>query len=351
MSHPRRRAARGPSNIGVDIDFDRTRVVQPRRPGSEEIRRAVEIPHVDGVVDSVALRSALRGFSGRDAVVSPPPGLLELRPVRLPRLEGEELREAARWEAASVLGLEGADLVAEPIVVSGQPGEDGRMEMLVIAGRSAQIISVLEPVFESGLRPIAVEPGFLASARVFTRRSRRNAERDEVRLIIEVGIDASWLVVMRGDAMVFAKSVEVGASDIHREISRDLGISESEANSTRVDALEERLDGLVLEAVRDCVRRSSRPIVEEAAMALRYATVSARLSRPRSVHVTGVAGRSPGLTTALDAAFPGIPLEVDHVLDARLEANSAINTGGGASTWIRAYGLALRPLVSREIAA
>ena len=179
MSHPRRRAARGPSNIGVDIDFDRTRVVQPRRPGSEEIRRAVEIPHVDGVVDSVALRSALRGFSGRDAVVSPPPGLLELRPVRLPRLEGEELREAARWEAASVLGLEGADLVAEPIVVSGQPGEDGRMEMLVIAGRSAQIISVLEPVFEAGLRPIAVEPD--SSPRPGSSRVVREGMRSETR--------------------------------------------------------------------------------------------------------------------------------------------------------------------------
>lgn len=351
MSQPRRRAARGPSNIGVEIAFDRTRIVQPRRPGSEEIRRAVEIPHLDGVPDVPALKSAVRGFSGRDAVVAPPPGLLELRPVRLPRLDGEELREAARWEAASVLGVEGDDLVAEPIVVSGQPGEDGRMEMLVVAAQSSRVVSVLEPVFEAGLRPIAVEPGFLAAARVFTRRSRRDAERDEVRLIVEVGNDTSWMVVMRGDAVVFAKSVDVGAAEIDREISRDLGIQESEAISTRIDAAEERLDGLVLEAVRDCVRRSTRPIVEEASMALRYATVSARLSRPRAVHVTGVAGRSPGLAQALDAAFPGVPLEVDHVLDAHLEADPTINGSGGASTWVRAYGLAIRPLVSRELAA
>ncbi|MBQ71737.1 MAG: hypothetical protein CMJ67_02420 [Planctomycetaceae bacterium] len=350
MPQPRRRAARGPSNIGVEIDSDRTRVVQPRRPGSEEIRRAVEVPHANGGVDVTALRNALRGFAGRNAVVSPPPGLLELRPVRLPRLVGEELREAARWEAASVLEVEGADLVAEPIVVSGHPGEDGRLEMLVIAGHSSQIVNVLEPVFEAGLRPIAVEPGFLAGARVFTRRSRRDAERNEVRLVIEVGIDTSWLVVMQGDAVVFAKSVEVGASDIHREISRDLGISESEANSTRIDAVEERLDGLVLEAVRDCVRRSTRPIVEEASMALRYATVSARLGRARAIHVTGFAGRSPGLAQALDAAFPGVPLEVDHVLDAHLEANPTINQSGGAPTWSRAYGLAIRPLVPMEIA-
>ncbi len=121
------------------MGLDRTRLLQPRRPGSEEIRRAVEVPHVDGVVDTNALRNALRGFSGRDAVVAPPPGELELRPVRLPRLEGEELREAARWEVASLLEVDGADVVAEPIVVSRQQGEDGRMEMLVVAGRASRI--------------------------------------------------------------------------------------------------------------------------------------------------------------------------------------------------------------------
>lgn len=351
MSQSNRRPARGAARIGVEIGLDRTRLLQPRRPGSEEIRRAVEVPHLDGVVDANALRSALRGFSGRDAVVAPPPGELELRPVRLPRLEGEELREAARWEVASLLEVDGSDLVAEPIVVSRQQGDDGRMEMLVVAGRSSRLSTMLEPVLESGLRPVAVEPGFLAAARVFSRRSRRDAEREEVRLVIEVGFDGSWLVVMRGDAVVFAKSVATGGDDIDREIARDLGISEDEAAITRHDAIDDRLDGLVHEAVRDCVRRSTRPLVEEAAMALRYATVSARLGRARAVHVTGPAGRSPGLGQVIDAAFPGIPLEVDHVFDARLDANPAIGRGGGAPAWTCAYGLSIRPLVPREIAA
>ncbi len=351
MAQPNRLAARGVSNIGVEIDSDRTRILQPRRPGSEEIRRAVEVPHADGSVDSSQVRHALRGFAGRDAVVAPPPGELELRPVRLPALDGEELREAARWEVASVLGVDGSDLVAEPLVVSRQPGEDGRMEMLVVAGRASRLSSLLEPLLEAGLRPSSVEPGFLAAARVFARRSRRDAEREEVRLVIEVGSESSWLVVMRGDAVVFAKSVDIGASDIDREIARDLGITKEEAASTRMDAVEERLEGLVLEAVRDCVRRSTRLVVEEASMALRYATVSARLGRARSVHVTGVGGRSPGLAESLDASFPGIPLESDQVLDARLDANLAISDGGGASAWIRAYGLAIRPSTHREIAA
>ena len=86
-------------------------------------------------------------------------------------------------------------------------------------------------------------------------------------------------------------------------------------------------------------------------MALRYATVSARLGRARAVHVTGVAGRSPGLGEALDAAFPGVELVADHVLDAHLDADPIIDGSGGASTWIRAYGLAIRPMVPREIAA
>lgn len=351
MSRTTRRTERGSSLIGIEIGTDEVRLVQPKRAGADEIRRAASMPTDQGVVDPSRLKSLARGFAGRDAVVSPPPGELELRPVRLPRLAGEELREAARWEVAPLLDVDGSDLVAEPIVISPQPGEDGRLEILVVAARVSRMTMLLEPVLEAGFRPVAVEPGFLATGRVFSRRSRRDAERDEVRLVVEVGESISWLVVMRGDAVVFAKSVAIGGTDFDREIARDLGITEDEARSTRLDAARGGLDDLVTEALKESVRRAARPMIDEAAMAIRYATVSARLGRSRAVHVTGPAGSTPGVAEAIDAAVPGVPLEVDHLLDARLGAHPEIAEHGGAGTWVRAFGLAIRPPVAREEAA
>ena len=346
-----RRPGRGTPPIGVEIDRDGTMLIQPRRLGGDDVRRAAFVPHDDSGPDPVALRRALRGFSGREAVVSPSSDDLEIRPARLPRLDGEELREAARWEAAGLLDRDGADLVAEPIAVSRQPGEDGRLEMLIVAGEAARISSHLEPLLEAGLRPIAVEPGFLAVGRAFARRSRRDAERETVRLVVSVGNLNTWLVVMRGDAVVFVKSVLVGADDFDRELARELRIDHDEAHRTRIDATEGRLDGLVHEAVRDSVRRAARPVVEEAAMALRYATVAARLGRPDAIHVTGVAGRVPGLAEAVEAAVPGVSIERDGNLEARLDGIPEIAAHGGASAWMTAFGLTLRPVAAREVAA
>ena len=70
-----------------------------------------------------------------------------------------------------------------------------------------------------------------------------------------------------------------------------------------------------------------------------------------AVHVTGPAGSTPGVAEAIDAAVPGVPLEVDHLLDARLGAHPEIAEHGGAGTWVRAFGLAIRPPVTREEAA
>ena len=351
MTRQIRRPGRGRSPLGIDIGQDGIRVLQARRPGGDEIRAAAFVERSGDRPDPAELRRVLHGFAGREAMVSVPGDELEIRPARLPRLEGEELREAARWEVAGLLEVDGADLVAEPVPVSRQPGEDGRLEMLIVAARASRMSTLLDPLLEAGVRPVAVEPAFLAAARTFCRRSRRDVEKETVRLVVSVDSESSSIVVMRGDAAVFVKSVAVGARDLDLELARELHIEEDEAHRTRLDAAEGRMDGLVHEAVRNAIRRAARPVVEEASMSLRYATVAARLGRPVAIHVTGIAARVPGLADAVDAGIPGVPLVTDELLDLRLDESSVIARHGGAPAWSTAFGSTLRPMVLREVAA
>lgn len=351
MNRQIRRPGRGRSPLGIDIGQDGIRLLQSRRLGGDDVRESAFVLRHEHGPDVAELRRALHGFAGREAVVSVPSEELEIRPARLPRLEGEELREAARWEVAGLLEIDGADLVAEPIPVSRQPGDDGRLEMLIVAARASNVSRIIDPLLEAGIRPVAVEPGFLAAGRTFCRRSRRDVEQETVRLVVSVDSESSTIVVMRGDAAVFVKTVSVGARDFDLELARELHIDEEESRRTRIDASEGRMDGLVHEAVRNAIRRAARPVVEEAAMSLRYATVAARLGRPVGIHVTGTAARVPGLADAIDAGIAGVSLVVDDLLDARLEASSAVARHGGAPAWSTAFGLTLRPMVRREIAA
>lgn len=338
--------------IGIEVGATVVRLVQLESGRSDAIRHAAVVPLQDGRIDVAELRRACRGFAGRDAVVAPPRDALMVRPARLPRLEGEELREAARWEAAGQLGIDGADVVAEPIVVGREPGDDGRLEMLLVAGAASAIEAVLSPILDAGLRPIAVEPAFLGAGRAQSMRSRRDSEREIVRVVVDVAEHDSWVVIMRGDGVVFAKRVETGGAAIDREIARDLGIDEAEATRTRREAAHGRSEGLVRAAVEDAVRRAASPLADEVSMAVRYATVAARLSRPVALDLSGEAGATPGLADVIGRAMPDIPVERDPVLEGRLGSiTRAVADGSAPVAWATALGLALRPPVSREKAA
>lgn len=352
MTHAFPWLVRSAPPIGIEIGATVVRLVQLDSSRTDAIRRAVSVPLVDGRIDAVAMRRAARGFAGRDAVVAPPRGTLVVRPARLPMLEGEELREAARWEAAAQLDRDGADVVAEPIVVGRGPGDDGRLEMLLVAGGASEIEAALTPVLDAGLRPVAVEPAFLAAGRAHALRSRRDSEREVVRVVVDVAGDDSWIVLMRGDGVVFAKQVPVGGRAFDAAIARDLGIDEDEATRTRAASCGDGADGLVRGAVSETVRRTSATLADEVSMAVRYATVAARLGRPVSLHLSGEAGATPGLEDAVGRAVPGLAVERDRTLESRLAtiASRVGETGIGAA-WATPLGLALRPSVAGREAA
>jgi len=339
--------------IGIEIGASVMRFVQLDSARTDGVRHAASVTaDADGRFDATAIRRACRGFAGGDAVVSPPRSMLTVRPARLPLLEGEELREAARWEAAGQLGIDGRDVVAEPIVVGRAAEDDGRIEMLLVAGSSTAIEAALAPVLDAGLRPIAVEPAFLGAGRAHALRSRRDSEREVVRVAVDVSEEDAWITVMRGDGVVFAKQVTIGGASFDREIARDLGLDPTEATRTRRDAAAGRSDGLVLGAVAEAVRRASAALAEETAMAVRYATVAARLSRPVAVHLSGEAGATPGLEEVIGRAMPGASVERDRVLEERLAViERQVGDGSPAAAWATSLGLALRPAPAKKEAA
>lgn len=352
MAHAFSWFARSTPPIGIEIGATVVRMVQLDSLRTDVVRRAVVLPRIDGVVDAAALRRASRGFAGSEVVVSPPREQLVVRPARLPMLEGEELREAARWEAAGQLERDGAGVVAEPIVVGRGPGDDGRIEMLLVAGDAVELESTLTPVLDAGLRPIAVEPAFLAAGRAHALRSRRDSEREVVRVVVEVSDDDSWVVVMRGDGVIFTKQVPIGGKAFDSSIARELGVDDAEAGETRRAASNGVADGLVRGAISDAVRRAASGLADEVSMAVRYATVAARLGRPVSMHLCGEAASTPGLDDAIGRAVPGIAGDRDRTLEARLATiTGLVGERGPGTAWATALGLALRPAIASKEAA
>ena len=334
---------------GVECAADAIRIVQMDRPGGGRVRTAARIP-IDperGTVDIADLRRMVRHISGRRCVVSPPRQLVVVRPARLPRLADAEFREAVRWEAAEMLGCTAEELVTEPLVVTRDPEEDGRLDVLVVASSVTAIEQTLEPLLAAGLLPVAVEPSFLAAGRAWSARTRRKADVPVVRAVVEVGSDASSMVVMAGDQAVFAKTIEVGGGDFDQAVSSRLGMDTDVARALRRDAVAGRVDDTLARPLQDATRRVADELAGEVAMSLRYVAVAARLGSVARLHLCGEEAHTPGLEDAISAVCRGVPVSREPAVEDRFDEAVAI-AGGTKSEWAVATGLALRPYGRNE---
>lgn len=342
------------SPAGIESDAGRYRIVQMDQATGGRVRVAFDVrgDESSGEVDQSELRRAVRGLSGRRCIVSPPSSELVVRPARMPRLAGEEFREAARWEAAEMLSCDAGELVAEPLIVSEISNEDGRHDVLIVAARIEAVNRALEPLLLAGLRPIAVEPSFLGAGRAFCLRARRRDDDSIARAVLQIGHDCSSLVVMSADRAVFAKTISIGGLSLDQAAAERLGIDAVTARQVRRDAANGRLDAEIDRPLRDALRRSAEELANEVAMSLRYVAVAARLGAVRVMHICGEEGETPGLAKAVQDACPGIPVEGEATADQRL-AEAADAAGGSPGAWATAMGLALRPdeKVLRRVAA
>lgn len=323
--------------LGITCSPAGYRCVQLDLSGSGSVRVA------ESFENAAALKHASRLLGGARCVVAPLSQDVMLRPARMPLLEGEEFRDAARWEVAQMLECHADELVAEPMVVSDGLCEDGRLDVLIVALEKKRVSAMLEPLLVAGLRPVAVEPSFLAAGRAFALRARRKDDAPVARAVVEVASTGSNLVVMSGDRMVFAKTLTIGGTHVDDAVATRCGVTVEEARLLRRDACFNTLDESCARPIFDAVRRSTEELANELAMSLRYAAVAARIGTVEAIHSCGEEAAIPGLEAAIQTACPGILVESEPTTDRWLKMIQA--TGGGSSSdWTVALGLAMRPV-------
>src|SRR5438552_5383127 len=172
------------------------RVDAPWPPPSNDPRT------VDGPMLAAQIREAFvsGGFTGRRCVVSIPRSDVCIQSSRLPKMPDEDLQQSAVWEASQRFGFERQAMEVDFIRTGAslQSGES-RDEVILIAASHAAIRARVQPLLDAGLRPIALETGFAALVRAFSRQARRESDRAVVRAVVEVGYTGSSVLILRGD--------------------------------------------------------------------------------------------------------------------------------------------------------
>ncbi len=353
--------------IGIDIGASGVRMVQMRRRGSEFAlvsAARIDLPTSDHELNSEEYAGRLAaaiwrrvetgGFRGRECVLSPDDRWLRVRSVRHPPMGDAEMDRAVRIDAPGRLGYTDDELAQYGWVRAGEvrQGDESREEVVVVGADRSRLEQLVFALVKVGLRPEAVEPGFMGVARCFGRSLRRAADQSVTRVIVDIGERLTGVMVTRGQGVAFYKPLELGGEAMTRAASQRLGLDLDAVRDLRrqraaawargATPSDARVDRAIYEAVRPLMDELAR----ETAMCLRYYGVTFRGSRPEACLVVGGEAEEPQLTKLLGEELH-LPTSVGRPLDGiTAPADSAHGGGGGGALarpqWAAATGLGLR---------
>ncbi|MDX2114813.1 MAG: pilus assembly protein PilM [Planctomycetota bacterium] len=346
--------------IGVDIGAGGVRLAQLRRRGRglELVATArVELgesrggpacdEHVSAVVEAVRSRVEGGGFRGRACVVSLDDRLVRVRSVRHPRMPDDELDRAVALDAPGRLGFVEGEAAEVGWLRAGEvrQGDDVRDEIILVGTRREPVERLVFALAAAGLRPVGVEPGFVAAARSFSRFLRRTEDQNTVRVVVDVGVRSTGVTIIRGQSVVFHKPLELGGELMTRAAAERLGVEPAAIEEIRRQraasgsCAEARVDRALFEAVRPVIM----DVANEVALCLRYFGVSFRGLRPDRCVLVGGEANEPRLAELVGEAIH-LPTVVGVPLEGVTVAPESSGAGGSDAGWAVATGLSLRAL-------
>lgn len=229
--------------LGIDIGSGLVKMVQLEQSGVRTDLRAAGSYSVDPILTEKGVirdprrfgrqlggQLAKMGATSVGAVVSVPSSLAVMRWVQLPPLEGDELRDAARFKVKKHLPFNVATAYIEAT-----PPEveiDGLGQSLVIAVPREVIDSRAEAIEHAGLIPVAAEMEAQAILRVADRRMSTQSAlwRDASLTIIDLGSTNTHMYVVQNQRLQFIRGVKFGSRMIAEALAKELDIPVAEAD-------------------------------------------------------------------------------------------------------------------------
>jgi type IV pilus assembly protein PilM len=271
--------------------------------GDEEARRSF-------VVSAIKQILAEGKFRGRNVVSCLPNDKLKITSLRLAETETDEIEVALRKEAGQRFGLDPEkDIINYLVAGDVQYGDEIKNELILFAASDETIRSHIAMLEEVRLRPVAIDTVPCALFRSFERSRRREEDKEQTVVFVDVGSRFTTVVFGRGGEISFTKQIPIGGEKFNSEIASKLGVSIDEAEILREKLQMESaikagiglgvpkssspgqdsavsfplggqdgnaLDASTQQVMVDAIRAAAEELAKEISLCLRYYTVTFR---------------------------------------------------------------------------
>lgn len=306
--------------LGIDIGTAFLKVAEVSWKADRPTLNCAGVTHLpqnivaDGkIIDSDALTEVLKklcstcGAACRNAVSAIGKQAVFVRELSLPVMDGEELKEALKWEAEQYVPY-APGTYYQDFSVAGSGQTEQEMKVLLVAAQHSVVNDVVQVIKNAGLRPAAIDIEPLALYRTVTGTADA--------MIVDMGKDISQVAVFRDGSPTVIRNLPFGGQKFTSIIMSVLGLNELEAErlKCRQNGLLQRPDA---ERTSSDIHRHLRPLVDEVAYELRrtidYYQVQHKEAIIENIFLTGGGAQLHNLAANL-AAQLDLPVAVHDPL-------------------------------------
>ncbi len=310
--------------IGLDIGHHSIKMIQlATNDGQISVIAADKVridPGVNGdgqekrdfIVSAIKQMLERGGFRGRDVISCLPNERLKITSLRLVEADSAEIEQSLKKEASQRFGMDpDKDVINYMLAGSVRQGDDVKNELILFAADNETIKSHIEMLEEAQLRPAAIDTVPCALFRSFERTLRRQEDRENTVVFVDMGSQFTTVVFGRGGEVSFVKQIPIGGEKFNREIAAKLAISIKETETLRKALRAERclsaaqfdsteqaggnkqLDATTRQVMVDVISTIAEELAREISLCFRYYTVTFRGRRvERAVFAGGEAYES-----------------------------------------------------------
>ena len=160
-------------------------------------------------------------------------GAVIVKKISMPRIDTKLIGEQIKWEAEQYIPFDLSEVNLDYHLLNSNSSSE-TMDLLLVAAKQDYIIRYFEAVESAGLKCSVIDINGFALANCF--ELNYGVKRSETVALINIGGGVSNLVILDRGEVVFCRDIPIGGNLYNMEISRELGVSYTEAEELKIGA-------------------------------------------------------------------------------------------------------------------
>jgi type IV pilus assembly protein PilM len=233
--------------IGVDFGTDAIRLAQVQWTGSEFALTAAataDVPsHIRNdpagraafFVESIRDLMAQGGFKGRQVVLALPAAALQMRHIRVPKMDEASLKKSIPFEARGQFTFDASGAVVRHMVAGELSADtESKLEVIVMAAARSAVNDYLAAAAKAKLDVVGmnVEPRVVVDC--FAQLYRRKTDADTINAFIDIGSAGTRVIISRGRQIYFARTISIGGNTFTAAVASALKLNFEDAKLLRM---------------------------------------------------------------------------------------------------------------------